>query len=109
MYTVLVCGSAAGDFLPPCVVYKRKGVHYSWTNGGPFGCTFGNNDSGWMSGDVFESWLRKRFILHVSYLRKPVFLFFDGHGFHLTYATVKVAMDDQINMICRPPHTSHTR
>ena len=40
-------------------------------------------------------------------LRKPIFLFFDGHGFHLTYATVKAAMDDQIIMICLPPRTSH--
>ena len=59
-----------------------------------------------MSGDVFESWLRKSFIPHVSSLRKPVFLFFDSHGSHLTYATVKAAMDDQI-IICLPPHTSH--
>ena len=43
----------------------------------------------------------------MSSLCKPVFLFFDGHGSHLTYATVKAAMDDQIIMICLPPHTSH--
>ena len=41
MYTVLLCGSAAADFLPLCVVYKSKGMHGSWTNGGPSGCTFG--------------------------------------------------------------------
>ena len=40
-------------------------------------------------------------------LRKPIFLFFDGHASHLTYSTVKAAMDDQIIMICLPPHASH--
>ena len=106
MHSVLVCGSAAGDFMRPCVLYKSKEIHDSWANGGPSGCSFRNTDSGWMSGDVSESWLRKGFIPHVSSLHKPVFLFFDGHGSHLTYAAVKAAMDDII-MVCLPPHTSH--
>ena len=42
-YSVLFCGSAAGDILPPFVVYKAKGTLFdSWTVGGPEGAQYGN-------------------------------------------------------------------
>ena len=42
-----------------------------------------------------------------SAFKKPCILFLDGHGSHLTYKVVKAAQENQIIMICLPPHTSH--
>ena len=35
MYTVLVTGSAAGDLLPPLIVYKAAYLPENWTLNGP--------------------------------------------------------------------------
>ena len=55
----------------------------------------------------FEAWFISIFIPFVSDLEKPVLLTFDGHNSHLTYNTVKVAMQKSIIIICLPPNTSH--
>ena len=34
-------------------------------------------------------------------------LIFDGHNSHLTYNTVKSAIDNNVILLCLPPHTSH--
>lgn len=55
----------------------------------------------------FEAWFIKGFIPEVANLEKPVLLVFDSHGSHLTYTTVKAAMDHNIILICLPPNTIH--
>ena len=55
----------------------------------------------------FESWFTKTFVSHVSNLKKPVLLTYDGHNSHLTYETIKVAKDNDIIILCLPPNTSH--
>ena len=46
MFTVLVCCSANGEFLPPHVVYKgQRGVRSNWTLGFD-NCTYGVTPSG---------------------------------------------------------------
>jgi hypothetical protein len=55
---------------------------------------------------VFEAWI-DFFIIYVKDIPKPVLLLFDGHGSHLTYYTIKHAMDNNIIILCLPPNTSH--
>ena len=106
MYTVLYCGNAAGDLMSPYVVYKAKNLHSSWLTGGPEGTTYNTSHSGWMEETTFEQWLKDVFIPHVTHVAKPIVLFYDGHGSHMTYNSVKAAKDADIIIICLPPHTS---
>ena len=73
MYTVLFCGNAAGEYLPPYVIYKAKHIYSSWITGGPPGTSYNVTASGWMEGYVFESWLIDKFI-HM-FNQKPSRLF----------------------------------
>jgi hypothetical protein len=59
MYTVLVCGSAVGNLLPPFVIYKGKFIHDTWCFGGPKGTHFGVSKSGWMEDYLLQNWLEK--------------------------------------------------
>ena len=45
--STMFCGNAAGESLPPMVVYKTKCVYDGWVNGGPTGSVFDCTDSGW--------------------------------------------------------------
>ena len=107
MYTVLFCVSATGEYLPPYIIYRSKNLWNSWTRGGPEGACYSFNDSGWMMDINFENWFIDIFIKHTRNFDKPVLLTFDGHNSHLTYRTVKAAIDSNIIIICLPPNTSH--
>lgn len=106
MFTVLFCGSAAGSYMPPFVVYKAAHLYDSWCKGGPENGMFGVTASGWMEDYIFENWIEK-FVEFTSHIKKPVLLLFDGHNSHLTYNAVKMAKDNQIILMCLPPNSSH--
>ncbi|XP_065642426.1 uncharacterized protein LOC136074055 [Hydra vulgaris] len=108
MYSVLFCVSADGRYLPPFVVFKGEGYLYSkWVENGPPGCAFGATATEWMQDFLFENWFVEHFIPLVDQDQKPILLLYDGHGSHLTYGTIKAAMDNDIQIICLPPNCSH--
>lgn len=54
--SVMFCGSASGDFMPPFVVYKAANTYESWKQGGPKGAKYSCSKSGWFDGAKFEEW-----------------------------------------------------
>ena len=83
MYTVLVAGNAAGEYLKPLVVYKAMDLNEHLTTNGPHGTQYAVSLSGWMSDIIFEQWFRNAFVPFTVNKPKPVVLFFDGHGSHV--------------------------
>ena len=55
--------------------------------GVPDQCAYSNSKSGWMEGYIFESWFSEVFLRQLEDKRKPIIVFFDEHGSHLTYQT----------------------
>ena len=83
--TVLGCGSASGERLPPYVLYKGKNLWTTWTKGGPSGTYFNVSESGWMERPHFLEWFKKLFLPAASSTLEtgPVILFMDGHASHI--------------------------
>ena len=108
-FTVLACGNAAGQYLPPFIVYRAKGLRNMWTFGGPPGAGYSFSDHGWMMDTNFEAWFRDVFVpqTQIRAPGQPHVLVFDGHNSHLTYTTVLNAMNSNIDIVCLPPSTSH--
>ena len=52
--SLIFCGNAAGELLPPMVVYKAKFVYNGWVNGSPKGSVSDCTDSGWFDGRTFK-------------------------------------------------------
>jgi hypothetical protein len=75
--------------------------------GGPNGAAYSISDSGWMMDSNFENWFLNIFVKFTENYEKPVLLTYDGHNSHLTYSTIKTAMDNDIIILCLPPNTSH--
>lgn len=46
--SIMVCGNANGDLLPPMVVYKALNLYENWMEGGPPGSKYANSPSGWV-------------------------------------------------------------
>lgn len=106
MYSVLFCCSAAGQFLPPLVIYKGLHLYDTWTVGGPPDALYAVSPSGYMQDFVFEKWIL-HFVECVKDVEKPVLLIMDGHGSHLTFESARACQKNQIILLCLPPNTSH--
>ena len=98
-----ICGSAAGEVLPPYTVYKAKHLYTSWTHHGPPGALYSTSPSGWMEKDNFLSWMKKLFIPRSG----TVVLFFDGHHSHLSVELIATCKENNIWLYCLPPNTTH--
>ena len=104
--TVLVCGSAAGNFLRPLLIFPGKRFAYDPLYG--FNDSdFARSDNGWIDSTVFEQWFEHCFVEQTKDLRKPVLLFVDGHASHLTLKVHDLAIEHQVIVYQLPSHASH--
>ena len=109
MFTVLFCCSAIGQFLPPYTIYRAKSLWNTWITGGVPGASYGFSDSGWMMDVNFQAWFTEVFVpktKDIASCHKRLLLY-DGHNSHITYRTVRTAIDNDIVIVCLPPNTSH--
>ena len=79
--TVVACGSATGQIIPPTVIFEAKRVNNAWTRNELPGMTYGCSDSGWITTELFESWLSDHFLKH-AVSKHPILLLLDGHSTH---------------------------
>ena len=107
MFTVLVCCSSVGHFLPPRVVYKGKSVRFNWSQGGDETTTYGTTPSGWMESEEFVRWFKKTFVAHTKTLTGKKILFLDGHHSHISTKLFDLADENNIFLAKLIPHTSH--
>lgn len=56
--SIMMCGSAAGNLLPPHVVYRSQKLWDLWAENGPCGARYNNTTSGWFDADVFQDWFK---------------------------------------------------
>jgi len=106
MYTVQVCCSATGQFLPLYVVYKGLHLYGTWCNGGPDDTRYNCSPSGWMESQQFVEWFEKTFIMSTNHLEGNKLLIFDGHSSHISTKVVNLAVANNIELLCLPAHTS---
>ena len=103
--TVLGCVNAAGQTIPPMVVFSRKRFYHALSEGEVPGTLYGMSDSGWMDGELFSNWFSNHF-LHHAVSSRPLLLLLDGHSSHYTLDLVKTAAEHEVVIFCLPPHTT---
>ncbi|CAH1963229.1 unnamed protein product [Acanthoscelides obtectus] len=80
--TVVVCASAAGQTVPPMIIFKRKRMAPELTIGAISGTIVTISDTGYINSELFVKWL-KHFIEYVKpSTEKKVLLLLDGHTMH---------------------------
>lgn len=105
--SLLVCGSASGELLPPYVVYKAKNVYQGWTEGGPSGTRYGCSASGWFDMSLFENWFRQIFVRHVGHLPGTKLLVGDNLASHFSSEVVRIAKENDIYFTALPANSTH--
>ncbi len=102
--TVMAGISAAGECLPPLIIFKGKNIQNTWkgTNAYP-GTQYAVSEKGWMVSDIFTAWFEK-FCERLT--QRPLLLVYDGHSTHLTTSIILKARSENITIIKLPPHTT---
>lgn len=105
--SVLFCISAAGDKLPPYILYKAKHLWDIWMPEQAYPNTgYAVTKSGWMTEDSFYSWFKNHFLNNCP-KERPLLLIFDGHTSHISLKLIELAMNENISLLKLPPHTTH--
>ena len=105
-HTVLSCVSASGQILPPMMVYPRKkSVPDTLKEGAVPGTLFTSSESGWINTELYLEWF-EFFLRHIPSTR-PILLIQDGHTSHTSIELIDRARENNIHLLCLPPHTTH--
>ena len=81
-------------------------MNHGWTSGELPGTMYGCSESGWITTDLFDSWLTDHFLKH-AVIARPLLLLLDGHSMHYQQNVVQNAREKGAVMLCLPPHTTH--
>ena len=60
--SIMFCGSATGEYLPPMIVYKAQNVYAGWCVSGPPGATYDSTSTGWFDSRTFERCFTSNFL-----------------------------------------------
>lgn len=105
--SIMFCGSADGDYLPPMVVYKSKNVYEGWISGGPVGTVYDCTKSGWFDSRTFNKWFFNVFLPFVSNIKGPIALIGDNLGSHFTSEVIAATLIHNIKFITLLPNSTH--
>ncbi|XP_055638751.1 uncharacterized protein LOC129776875 [Toxorhynchites rutilus septentrionalis] len=107
-FTVLMGGNAAGDKLPPLIIFKGSNVWNSWmaSKCDEFpGIVYAATKNGWMETDVFANYFERSFLSATA--EGQLVLLYDGHVSHVSLALIQKAIENNVVILKLPPHTSH--
>ncbi len=108
--TFIECINASGDALTPAVIFKGTHIQKQWFEQEfKYPWHFTCSENGWTSNEIALEWLKSVFILQ----SQPQDLFdmrllvVNGHGSHTMDEFMWECFQNNIYLLCLPPHTSH--
>ena len=104
--TIIGCVSAAGQAIPPFIIFDSKSLNKHWTNGAINGITYGMSSKGWVDSKPFHGWLMDHFV-QFAVASRPLLLVLDGRSSHYQPELVKYEKEKDVILFCLPPHTIH--
>ncbi|XP_018563258.1 jerky protein homolog-like [Anoplophora glabripennis] len=108
--SIMVCGTASGELLPPMVVYKAYNLYENLCVGGPTGTVYRNSPSGWFDANLFEIWFTKILVPHIQRTRQPgmrVVVVGDNLASHFAPNVIRIAQEEDIYLTPFPPNATH--
>ena len=109
LVTVVGIINAAGEAMPPILVYPRKRSDpYQLAANAPPGTLPLNSSNGWITADLFAEKVLPHFKKHAKPdLNNRHLLFVDNHSSHISVEAVEFCRREGIVMVTFPPHCSH--
>ena len=108
--TAIECINAAGQALPPLIIFKAKYTNSAWIPAHtPAEWRFSTSNSGWTSNSHGFEWLSTVYEPCIR-PKDPTahrLLIMDGHISHISAKVIAFCMKHLIDLLILPPHCSH--
>lgn len=105
--SIMFCGNASGNLIPPYVVYRATNIYDSWTIGGPQGARYNRSKTGWFDACIFEDWFVNLLLPILKKQPGKKALIGDNLSSHLSPHVIDLCNQNDIKFICLPPNTTH--
>jgi len=102
----MFAGTAAGDMLPPFVMYKAQYCYPAWSKGGPKGSRYTATTSGWFDNFVFVVWMRDVLVPYCNRLHGKKLLLVDNLASHISVEVIDLCRENDIEFVCLPPNST---
>ena len=104
--TANICINAAGNHLPPQLIYNRKTLATTLTSNGPPSSIFCTSTNGSMDKELFLNWFKKIFLPHTS-RERPQLVLMDNHSSHISIDLIDSARKNNVIFLALPSKTTH--
>lgn len=105
--TVMFCANAAGQAVPPYIIYKAEHLWSTWTENGPPGSRYNRTKHGWMDLATFEEWFSSHMLPILKKQEGTKIMIGDNLTSHLSLNVVRLCEENNICFVCLPPNSSH--
>ena len=107
--TVIGCGNAAGQQVPPFFVFAGKRMLDGLLDGATPGASGTVTDNGWSNTEVFNKYMQEHLVkfLPQRSAESYVLVMYDGHRSHVSLGLIEWARKNFIVLFVLPPHCSH--
>lgn len=104
--SVLACFNAAGDDVPPFIIYKREYPEGHYKKEGLPNTLYGTSYTGDLDGDLFRKWFFEHF-LKFAVQERPLLVILDESQSQVDPELVQEAQAEKVILLFLPPHCSH--
>lgn len=105
--SVMFCGNARGNSLPPYVIYKGEHLWTTWTENGPEGTRYNRTKQGWIDGSTFEEWFSTHLLPILKKQEGKKVVIGDNLSSHVSLNVLRLCEENNIRFICLPPNSTH--
>lgn len=105
--SLMFCGNATGELLPPYVVYKADCLWTTWTQNGPTRTRYNRSKSGWFDHVCFEDWFFSTLMPRLKKGRGKQVLIGDNLSSHISLAVLEACKKNNISFVSLPPNSTH--
>ena len=105
--SVMFCGNAVGDTLPPYVVYKAEHLWSTWCENGPHGTRYNRTTHGWFDNHTFEDWFSSHLLPRLKKYNGKKVVIGDNLSSHINPNVLAMCQENNIDFICLPPNSTH--
>jgi len=105
--SLMFCGSASGEILPPYVVYKAEALWSTRTENGPPGARYNRSKSSWFDALSFKDWFMMSLLPRLKKLDGKKIVIGDNLSSHINVAVLEACTKFNIAFIALPPNSTH--
>jgi len=105
--SLMFCGNAQGQVLPPYVVYKAESMWTTWTENGSQGARYNRTKSGWFDSLCFEDWFQSMLLPRLKKIPGKHVVIGDNLSSHINANVLELCHQNNISFVALPANSTH--